>query len=156
MMKSLYTKMHEEYSEEGEMEFCQKYIDNYRKEQLLKKIDKINATDRSKREQKIFILWTIMNGGMITTNRYGARRIVSMYRSKFGLSYPEYNLINGIEIEAIDDNKVVHELIDLLDKMSEKYPSEVMDMWTEYVELARRLSCFEEDFDELLGMFTEP
>jgi hypothetical protein len=101
-----------------------------------------------------YILYTIMNGGMILYDRYGAKRVVTM-------AYDEFHhqdfvvLLNKIENDpsntVFDDAKVMDELMHLLDNFSDIHFQKVENLWTKYQSLAKSLSHNDDGFDQLLS-----
>jgi len=130
-------------------DFLERGLAILRKQDAVEEENKLAALNYNKQK---YILSKIMNGGMIITGRYGAKRILHMAWTEF----PEQeivvgNLLTKVDNDVLDDTQVINELIALLDNFAKVYPEKVVDMWAKYTDLGARLSPSEEDYYALLS-----
>ena len=119
-----------------------------RKQDALQEENNLAALGYNKQK---YILSKIMNGGMIITGRYGAKRVLQMALTDFSYDGIIGNLLTKVDNDVLDDIQVINELVAVLDNFAKVYPERVVDMWAKYTDLGARLSPSEEDYYALLS-----
>ena len=119
-----------------------------RKQDALQEENNLAALGYNKKK---YILSKIMNGGMIITGRYGAKRVLQMALTDLSYDGIIGNLLTKVENNVLDDTQVINELVAVLDNFTKVYPERVVDMWAKYTKLGASLSPSEEDYYALLS-----
>jgi hypothetical protein len=132
----------------GQNDFLERGLAMLRKENALEEENKLASLKYNKQK---YILSKIMNGGMIITGRYGAKRVLRMAWTEFSDDGIIGNLLNKVETDVLDDTQVIDELVAVLDNFAKVYPEKVVDMWATYTKLGASLSPNEEDYYALLS-----
>jgi hypothetical protein len=132
----------------GQNDFLERGLAILRKEDALEEENKLAALKYNKQK---YILSKIMNGGMIITGRYGAKRVLRMAWTVFSDDGIIGNLLNKVETNVLDDTQVIDELVAVLDNFAKVYPERVVDMWAKYTKLGASLSPSEDDYYALLS-----
>lgn len=133
----------------GQRDFLERGLAILRKQDALEEENKLAALNYNKQK---YILSKIMNGGIIITGRYGAKRVLQMCWTEF----PEEeivvgNLLTKVDNDVLDDRQVINELVAVLDNFAKVHPERVVDMWAKYTKLGASLSPSEEDYYALLS-----
>ena len=132
----------------GQRDFIERGLTILRKEDALQEENNLAALNYNKQK---YILSKIMNGGMIITGRYGAKRVLHMAWTEFPEEGVVGNLLTKVNNDALDDAGVINKLVALLDNFAKVYPERVVDMWVKYTKLGASLSSCEEDYYTLLS-----
>jgi hypothetical protein len=132
----------------GQTDFLERGLAMLRKQDALQEENNLAALGYNKQK---YILSKIMNGGMIITGRYGAKRVLQMALTDFSYDGIIGNLLTKVDNDVLDDIQVINELVAVLDNFAKVYPERVVDMWAKYTDLGARLSPSEEDYYALLS-----
>jgi hypothetical protein len=132
----------------GQTDFLERGLAMLRKQEAIQEENNLAALGYNKQK---YILSKIMNGGMIITGRYGAKRILRMAWTEFLEEGIIGNLLTKVDNNVLDDTQVINEVVAVLDNFAKVYPERVVDMWAKYTKLGASLSPSEEDYYALLS-----